>query len=83
MASPIAEFAATVTKAAHLLPHPAEVLHGAVAAHLPVATTVAAVALPEVQPGRPAEIPNRARLTAVAAAVHPMQFRELQGAEDK
>ena len=80
MASPIAEFAATVTKAAHLLPRPAEVLHGAVAAHLPVAITVA---LPEVQPGLPAEIPNRARLTAVAAAVHPMQFRELQGAEDK
>lgn len=80
---PIVVQDATTIKAARLLPPPAEVLHGAAAAHLPVATIMAAAALPEVQHGHPAEIRSRVHSTAVEAAVHPMQFRELQGAGDK
>ena len=75
---PTAACVAITIKQALLLPHRAEVLPGAVEALHPEAITMAAVALPEVQPGLPAEIPSRAHSTAVGASVHPTRFRVLQ-----
>ena len=79
---PTVEFVVIITKVALRPPHLAEVLRGVAAAHLPVATIMAAAVLPEVQPGHPVGIPSKVRST-VEQVVLPTQFRVLQVAGAK